>query len=190
MLFAAVAPVSFLVLPFAALLTTARPRSRWAWLALGVSGGAALALLATPGEGSLDAVSRGWIVLVTVAFATGAKFRPPPPVFWHLALRACLYAAVGMLLVVNIRAVGGAGMPAAAVWTEVQWEATRHASRAMRYVVEVAPGLYPVFEPAVRLFAAWPLWLVLETLVGLGLAWRGRALLAPAPLAPVAVLNT
>jgi hypothetical protein len=187
-LFAAVAPVSFLVLPFAALLTTARPRSRWEWVALGVSGGAALALLATPGEGSLDAVSRGWIVLVTVAFAAGAKFRPP--VFWHLALRACLYAVVGMLLVVNVRAIGGAGMPAASVWTEVQWEATRHASRAMRYVVEVAPGLYPVFEPAVRLFAAWPLWLVLETVAGLALAWRGRALLTPAPLSPVAVLNT
>lgn len=188
MLFAAVAPLSFLVLPFAALLTTARPRSRWEWLALSVSGGVALALLASPGEGSLDAVSRGWIVLVTVAFAAGAKFRPP--VFWQLALRACLYGAVGLLLVVNVRAAGGAGMPAAAVWTEAQWEATRHASHAMRYVVEVAPGLYPVFEPAVRLFAAWPLWLVLETLAGLALAWWGRALLAPAPPPSVAVLNT
>src|SRR3989442_943927 len=69
-----------------------------------------------------------------------------------------------------------------ALWTEVQWEATGDASRAMRYVVEVAPGLYPAFEPAVRLLAAWPLWLVVESLVGLALAWRGHALIARTPL--------
>src|SRR6266851_2762742 len=69
-----------------------------------------------------------------------------------------------------------------ALWTEVQWEATRDASRVMRYVVEVAPGLYPAFEPVVRLLAAWPLWLVVESLVGLALAWRGHALIARTPL--------
>ena len=69
-----------------------------------------------------------------------------------------------------------------AFWTEVQWEATRDASRAVRYVVEVAPGLYPAFEPAVRLLAAWPLWLVAESLAGLALAWHGHALIARTPL--------
>jgi hypothetical protein len=69
-----------------------------------------------------------------------------------------------------------------ALWTEVQWEATRDASRSVRYVVEVAPGLYPAFEPAVRLLAAWPLWLVVESLAGLALAWRGHALIARTPL--------
>ena len=59
----------------------------------------------------------------------------------------------------------------------------------MRYAVEVAPGLYPAFEPAVRLFAAWPLWLVLESLAGLGLAWRGHALIARTPLSATS-LNT
>src|SRR5439155_1610422 len=56
------------------------------------------------------------------------------------------------------------------------------ASRAVRYVVEVAPGLYPAFEPAVRLLAAWPLWLVAESLAGLALAWHGHALIARTPL--------
>jgi hypothetical protein len=200
--FAAVAPLSFVALPFATLLALARPRSRREWLALGSSGGAALALLAAPAQGSLDALTRGWIVLVTVAFAAGAKLRPPPPRFWPLALHACLYAAVGLLLLVNVRAatgamaaavgtgVGGGGRGGApAVWTEVQWEATRGASRAARYVVEVAPVLYPAFEPAVRLFAVWPLWLVLEALAGLALAWRAHALIARTPLSAVAVLN-
>jgi hypothetical protein len=200
--FAAVAPLSFVALPFATLLALARPRSRREWLALGSSGGAALALLAAPGQGLLDALTRGWIVLATVAFAAGAKFRPPPPPprFWPLALRACLYAAVGLLLLVNVRAAtgamaaavgtgGGGRRRAPAVWTEVQWEATRGASRAVRYVVEVAPVLYPAFEPAVRVFAVWPLWLVLETLAGLALAWRAHALIARTPLSAVAALN-
>ena len=185
------APLSFVALPFAALLTLARPRSRREWLALGSSGGAALALLAAPGQGLLDGLIRGWIVLVTVAFATGARFRPQA--FWPQALRACLYGAVGLVLLVNVRAATGAvaagasaGAGAPAAWTEVQWEATRNASRAARYVVEVAPGLYPAFEPAVRLFALWPLWLVLETLGGLALAWRAHALIARMPLSPVA----
>ncbi|HEV2749230.1 MAG TPA: hypothetical protein VGV12_01760 [Gemmatimonadales bacterium] len=185
------APLSFVALPFAALLALARPRSRREWLALGSAGGAAVALLAAPGQGSLDGLIRGWIVLVTVAFAAGAKFRPRA--FWPLALRACLYGAVGVLLLVNVRAATGAVAAGAgrapAVWTEVQWEATRSASRAVRYVVEVAPGLYPAFEPAVRLFALWPLWLVLETLAGLALAWRAHALIARTPLSPVVVLN-
>ena len=205
-MFAAVAPLSFVALPFATLLALARPRSRREWLALGSAGGAALALLAAPGQGSLDALTRGWIVLVTVAFAAGAKLSPPPPRFWPLALRACLYAAVGLLLLVNVRAATGAmaaavgtgvggggggrgGGGAPVVWTEVQWEATRGASRAVRYVVELAPVLYPAFEPAVRLFAVWPLWLVLETLAGLALAWRAHALIARTPLSAVAALN-
>ena len=73
------------------------------------------------------------------------------------------------------------------MWAELQWEATRGASRTLRYIVEVAPGLYPAFEPAVRLFAAWPLWLVVESLAGLGLAWRGHALIARPPLSASSV---
>jgi len=118
-------------------------------------------------------------VLVTVAFAAGARLSRKG--FWPLALRACLYAAAGVTLLVAWSRAGPA------LWTEVQWEATRDASRAMRYVVEVAPGLYPAFEPAVRLLAAWPLWLVVESLVGLALAWRSHAVIARTPLSAAGI---
>src|SRR5436190_18073967 len=174
LLFAALAPVSLVALPFAALLVAAQPGTRGEWLAVALAGGAGLALLAAPGHGSFDAVSRTWIVLVTVAFAAGARLAPAG--FWPLALRACLYAAAGVTVLVARTKAGPA------LWTEVQWEATRDASQAVRYVVEVVPGLYPAFEPAVRLLAAWPLWLVAESLAGLALAWHGHALIARTPL--------
>ena len=174
LLFAALAPLSLVALPFAALLVAAQPGTRGEWLAAALAGGAGAALLAAPGHGSFDALSRAWIVLVTVAFAAGARLSPAG--FWPLALRACLYAAAGVTVLVARTKAGPA------LWTQVQWEATRDASRSMRYVVEVAPGLYPAFEPAVRLLAAWPLWLVVESLVGLALAWRGHALIARTPL--------
>src|SRR5881227_1749913 len=95
LLFAALAPVSLVALPFAALLVAAQPGTRGEWLA--------------------------------VAFAAGARLSPAG--FWPLALRACLYAAAGVTLLVA-RTKGGPGL-----WTEVQWEATRDASRSVRYVV-------------------------------------------------------
>ena len=162
--------MSLVALPFAALLIATRPGSWREWLIAGLAGGLAAALLLAPEQGLLDGVSRAWIVLVSVAFAAGAKLRPGR--FWPLALRACLYAATAV--VVLARAAAGPD-----VWRVVEWEATRDASRAVRYVIEVAPPLYPIFEPAVRLAAAsWPLWLLLATLAGLALAWRGRALVA------------
>src|SRR6266446_5785481 len=150
LLFAALAPVSLVALPLAALLVAARPGTRGEWVTVALAGGAG------------------------VAFVAGAKLRPTG--FWPLALRACLYAAAGVTVLVARSKAGPA------LWTEVQWEATRDASRVMRYVVEVAPGLYPAFEPVVRLLAAWPLWLVVESLAGLALAWRGHALIARTPL--------
>jgi len=180
LVFAALAPVNLVALPLAALLVAARP-ARWSeWLTVALAGSTGVALLAAPEHGVLDALSRTWIVLVTVAFVGGAKLSTRG--FWPLALRACLYAAAGVTVLVARTQAGPA------LWTELQWEATREASRAMRYVVEVAPGLYPAFEPAVRLLAAWPLWLVVESLVGLALAWRGHALIARTPLS-AAVLN-
>src|SRR5947209_5110060 len=174
LLFAALAPVSLVALPFAALLVAAQPETRGEWLAVALAGGASVALLVAPGHGSFDALSRTWIVLVTVAFAAGARLSPAA--FWPLALRACLYAAAGVTVLVARTKAGPA------LWTEVQWEATRDASRSVRYVVEVAPGLYPAFEPAVRLLAVWPLWLVVESLAGLALAWHGHGLIARTPL--------
>src|SRR5438093_11741583 len=170
LLFAALAPVSLVALPLAALLVAAQPGTRGEWVAVALAGGAGVALLAAPEHGVFDALSRTWIVLVTVAFAAGARLSPAG--FWPVALRACLYAAAGVTVLVARTEAGPA------LWAQVQWEATRDASRVMRYAVEVAPGLYPAFEPAVRLLAAWPLWLVVESLVGLALAWRGHAVIA------------
>jgi len=126
-------------------------------------------------------VSRAWIVLVTVAFVAGAK-PPPRAASGPLALRgpACTPPAAWRMLVARTQA-------GPALWSEVQWEATREASRVMRYVVEVAPGLYPAFEPVVRLLAACALWLVVESLAGLALAWRGHALIARTPLSAAGV---
>ena len=179
LVFAALAPVSLVALPLAALLMAAQPGTRGEWVTVALAGGAGVALLAAPEHGVFDAVSRTWIVLVTVAFAAGAKLSRTG--FWPLALRACLYAAAGVTLLVARTQAGPA------LWTEVQWEATRDASRAMRYVVEVAPGLYPAFEPAVRLLAAWPLWLVIESLAGLALAWRSHAVIARTPLSAAGI---
>jgi hypothetical protein len=168
-------------LPFAGLVAAARPRSRREWLAVALAGGAGIAVLVRPEAGLLDALGRAWSVLVAVAFAVGATLRPPR--FWPLALRACLYTAAGVALL-------GPAAAGPAVWQEVQWEATRSASGVVRRVIEVVPGLYPAFEPTVRLLAdGWPVWLMLETLVGLGLAWRGYARFARGPLGPMAAAS-
>jgi hypothetical protein len=165
--FAALAPVSFVAVPFAALLVAAGPASGRERIAAGLAGALAAVLLLAPERGLIDGVTRAWIVLVTVAFVTIARLRVAG--FWSLALRACLYAGVGMAIVAPVAA-------GSMVWQQVQWEATRDASRSMRYAVEVAPRLYPAFEPVVRIIAvSWPVWLVLATLAGLALAWRGQA---------------
>src|SRR5437867_1437503 len=97
---------------------------------------------------------------------------------WRLAVGVLLFAALAPLSLV--------ALPLAALLVAAR-PATRGASRAMRYVVEVAPGLYPAFEPAVRLLAAWPLWLVIESLVGLALAWRSHAVIARTPLSAAGI---
>jgi hypothetical protein len=169
--------LGLVALSFAALRVAARPGSRAQWLLLAAAAGTAVALLLGPPGGLLGALDRAWIVLVSVAFAAGVAARPAGARFWPLALRACLYTAAGVALL-------GPLTVGPSVWQEVHWEATRDASGAMRRVIEVAPGLYPAFEPTVRLLAAgWPVWLVLETLVALALAWRATRALAPAPLA-------
>lgn len=140
---------------------------------LGIAGAAGVALLLGPVTGLLGALDRAWIVLVSVAFAAAAAARPAGARFWPLALRACLYTAAGV-------AVLGPLTVGRSVWQEAQWEATRDAGVAVRRVIELAPGLYPAFELTVRLLAGgWPVWLVLETLVALGLAWRGHAGVGP-----------
>src|SRR5947199_10674004 len=113
LLFAALAPVSLVALPLAALLVAAQPGTRGEWLAVGLAGGAGVALLAAPEHGVFDALSRTWIVLVTVAFAAGARLSPTG--FWPLALRACLYAAAGITVLV------GGTATVLAFWTSLLW---------------------------------------------------------------------
>ena len=167
--------LGLVALSFAALRLAARPGSRAQWFVLAGAAGAGVALLLAPAAGLLGALDRAWIVLVSVAFAAGVAARPAGARFWPLALRACLYTAAGV-------AILGPLTVGPSVWQEAHWEATRDASGAMRRVIEVAPGLYPAFEPTVRLLAAgWPVWLVLETLVALALAWRATRALARTP---------
>jgi len=169
--------LGLVALSFAALRLAARPGSRAQWLVLAGAAGAGVALLLGPAAGLLGALDRAWTVLVSVAFAAGVAARPAGARFWPLALRACLYTAAGV-------AILGPLTVGPSVWQEAHWEATRDASGAMRRVIEVAPGLYPAFEPTVRLLAAgWPVWLVLETLVAFALAWRATRALARTPLA-------
>src|SRR5882762_9968973 len=75
LVFAALAPVSLVALPLAALLMAAQPGTRGEWVTVALAGGAGVALLAAPEHGVFDAVSRTWIVLVTVAFGAGAVDR-------------------------------------------------------------------------------------------------------------------
>jgi len=169
--------LSLVALSLAALRVAARPRSRGEWVVLAGAAAAGVALLLGPAAGVRDALDRAWIVLVSVAFAACVAARPAAERFWPLALRACLYTGAGV-------AVLGPLALGPAVWREVQWEATRDASGAVRRVIEVAPGLYPGFEPTVRLLAGgWPVWLVLETLGALALAWWVTRALARTPLA-------
>ncbi|HYK82187.1 MAG TPA: hypothetical protein VEU55_03510 [Gemmatimonadales bacterium] len=173
-----VAPVSLVALPFAALVLAARPRATRERLAVALAGGVSGALLVAPASGLLDALTRAWIVLVAAAFALSAALRPAR--FWPLALRACLYAAAA--LAVLARTVGGP-----TIWRAVQWDATRGASLAVRPVLALLPGLYPAFEPVVRVLASgWPLWLLLETVAGLALAWHAHVRVAHRPLAAAA----
>src|SRR5437870_528976 len=89
---------------------------------------------------------------------------------WRLAVGVLLFAALAPLSLV--------ALPLAALLV-----AARPATRGEW----LAPGLYPAFEPAVRLLAAWPLWLVVESLVGLALAWRSHAVIARTPFSAAGI---
>ncbi len=161
-----------MALSFAGLLVANRPASRADWLSAIVAATVGVALLLGPTAGLLDALGRASVVLVAAAFTTCVKLRDGSVSFWPLASRACRYAAAALAVLGPVTA--GAG-----VWQEIQWEATRDASALARGVIQVAPGLYPAFEPAVRLIAlAWPLWFVLEALIAMALARRAGALVA------------
>src|SRR2546429_4243412 len=76
LLFAALAPVSLVALPLAALLVAAQPGTRGEWLAVSLAGGAGVALLAAPGHGVFHALRRTRVGVVTVAVGPGGRVRP------------------------------------------------------------------------------------------------------------------
>ena len=177
--FAVWAPPSLVGLPCAALLAASPDRSYRTRMLAGVLAGVSLALLALPG-GRLAAVIGAYTVLLTTAFVTCVLLAPAG--FLRQALRAlCAGGAATALLV---RVVWGAN-----AWGELQWEATRAAGSTMRFLVELRPEWFAVYEPVVRFVSATtPGMVALQSLAGLALAWQWHVRLAApalgAPLAP------
>src|SRR5256886_11481981 len=79
LLYAALAPVSLVALPFGALLLAAGPGTRGEWLWLAPAPGPGTTPLAVPPGGVAGALSRPWVMLVTLAVLAGAGPRPPRP---------------------------------------------------------------------------------------------------------------
>src|SRR2546422_8837109 len=67
LLFGALAPVSLVALPLAALLVAARPGTRGEWVTVALAGCAGGPLLAAPDQGAFDTLVRSWTGVVTVA---------------------------------------------------------------------------------------------------------------------------
>jgi hypothetical protein len=176
--FAIWAPPSLVGLPCAALLAVAPDRSARTRIAAALLGATSIALLALPG-GRLAAVIAAYTVLVTAAFVAGAALAPTG--FLRQALRALCCGGVGTVLLVQL--VWGAGG-----WGALAWEATREAGLTMRFVVELRPEAFPLYEPVVRFVSATtPGMLALQSLAGLALGWQWHVHLAAQPLgAPLA----
>jgi predicted membrane protein DUF2232 len=174
--FAVWAPPSLVGLPCAALLATSDDRSPRTRFAAALIGTVSLGLLVAPGGGRLDAVMSAYIVLVTVAFVGGVALAPAS--FLRQALRSIVLAGAATALLVQ-------GVWGASGWGELSWEATRQAGMAMRFVVEVQPDTFAIYEPVVRFISVTtPGMLALQTLAGLGLAWQLHVRFASPPLGP------
>ncbi|HEV2670264.1 MAG TPA: hypothetical protein VGU74_04175 [Gemmatimonadales bacterium] len=158
----------------------------------GLIGALSVALLVlTAASGSrLGAVTSTYIVLVTAAFVSFVLLRPEGPPL-NRALRSI--ALAGLATAALIQIVWGHVVHGSEAWSSLGWEATRQASFAMRYVVELSPPqwvstAFALHEPAVR-FASitWPGMLALQTLAGLALALQLHLRLTSLPLgAPLA----
>ncbi len=174
--FTAWAPPSLLGLPFAGLMVAARPRSRVEWgvaLAVGLAG---VGLLLLPANDLLTGAVRAYVVLVTAAFLAVTLLAPPGTSVLQLAVRASLLAGLAEIALVRL----GLGR---AAWDALHWEATRQASTTMRFMVEIEPRVFAVFEPVVRFVSGTvPAVLALQALAGLALAWQWHRRVAQQPL--------
>jgi predicted membrane protein DUF2232 len=174
--FAAWAPASLVGLPLTGLLVAARPRTAVEWGTVVAVGLPSVGLMLLPAGDFLTAFVRAYIVLVSVAFVTIALFARPGGTFLQLAVRAALMAGLAAVALANLDLRGS-------VWPTLHWEATRAASASMRFLVEVQPRMFAVFEPVVRLVSdTVPAALALQTLAGLGLAWQWHRRIARSPL--------
>jgi hypothetical protein len=174
--FAIWAPPSLVGLPFAALLATSGDRSGRTRFTAALIGTVSLGLLVLPGGGRLHAVMSAYIVLVTVAFV--GRVALAPTTFLRQALRAIVTAGAATALLVQV--VWGSS-----AWGALAWEATRQAGFAMRFVVEMQPETFAIYEPVVRFISVTtPGMIALQTLAGLALAWQWHTRLASPPLGP------
>jgi hypothetical protein len=148
-----------------------------------VLGVVSAALLLAPGGGRLDAVSRAFTVLLTVAFVAAVQLSPPTA-FLRLALRAIGIAGAATAVLVQVM-WGSAG--AGSAWDALAWEARRDIGLTMRLLVDLRPAVIVLYEPVVRVVSlATPFTLALKALAGLALAWRWHRWLTTAavPEAP------
>jgi hypothetical protein len=175
--FAIWAPASLAALPLAALLAAAPDRSARARALAVLLGAGSLALLIWgPGgaAGRLGDARSAYIVLVTAAFLAVVLLWPAS--LLRQATRATLLGGAATALLVH--AFWGAEG-----WRALAWEATREASRTLRFVERTSDAA-AVFEPVVRFVSVTtPGMLALQTLAGLALAWRWHLALAQPPLA-------
>jgi len=201
--FVAWAPASLVGLPCAALLLIAPQRSLAALPAHGERPGAshvlagfigafsmALLVLMATGGSRLGAVTSTYIVLVTAAFVSFVLLRPEEPPL-NRALRSIGLGGIATAALIQI--VWGHVFHGGEAWSLLGWEATRQASLAIRYVVELSPpqwvsSAFAMQEPAVRFASVtWPGMLALQTLAGLALAWQLHLRLTSLPIgAPLA----
>ncbi len=172
--FAVWAPVTLVGLPFACLTLAARPRAPAQWATALLVGLASAALLVAGEHDLLAGLVRAYVVIVSAAFAVLTVVAPAR--FQRQALRTCVLGLGVALALARVVLGQSAG-------EMLEWDATRQASTMLRFLVEVRPEVYAMFEPAVRFLGeTFPATLVLEGLAGLALAWQWHQFVAPHPL--------
>jgi hypothetical protein len=168
--------LSLATLPCAALLATT-PGVRRTRVTAAVLGVVSAALLVAPGGGRLDAVTRAFTVLLTVAFVAAVQLSPrPQAAFLRPALQAIWIAGVATAVLVQV-------MWGSDAWGALAWEARRSIGFTMRFFVKLQPAVIVLYEPIVRFVSlATPFTLALKAVAGLALAWRWHRWLTTAAL--------
>jgi hypothetical protein len=172
--FAVWAPLSFVGLPFTALMLAAqsgRGAERRIALLVGVP---SVALVALSSGSLMGAAAHAYAVLFTAAFIVLTLVASTS--FFRQAMRASLLALGAGLLLARLTLGSAAG-------AILYWAARRQAGQVLQLLVELRPDMYLIFEPAARFVSATlPATLVLQAVAGLALAWRWHEEVALRPL--------